>query len=128
MVEPTEGPRTAVLVLAVGSGARYRPDVSSLFKTLPDPAAPARRDRARVDPWIVALGALAGLLVLGGTVTVAVGLHVVGGFEGTVLGQDQRFDTGVATAIVGGAAIALGVLVGTCWLVLGSVSRVRRPA
>lgn len=74
---------------------------------------------------MVALGGLAGLLVLAGVIAVAVSLNTIGDFGGTVLGQDQRFDAAVATAIAGGAAIVLGVVVGAAWLVLGAV-RFRR--
>jgi hypothetical protein len=74
------------------------------------------------NPWKVALGILAGALVLGGIIAASVGLNTVGDFEGTVLGQDQRFDEAVATAILGAGAIFLGITVGAAWLVLCAIS------
>jgi uncharacterized membrane protein len=75
---------------------------------------------------MVALGVLAAVLLLGGCITVATGLGAMTRFEGFVLGHDENFDSAVATAMVGGCAIVLGILVGTCWLVIGAVRRERR--
>lgn len=102
--------------------------MSSLFKLTPD----ADRDvdagpRFVVgNPWRAALGALAGVLVVGGLIAVMVGLSALQRFQDTVLGQSPEFDQGAIAAIVGAAAIALGVLIGACWLVLGAVVHDRR--
>jgi hypothetical protein len=74
-----------------------------------------------MNPWMVALGTLAGALVLGGIITAMIGLNTVGNFGDNALGQNQRFDDAVAVAIVGGAAIFLGITVGAAWLVLGAI-------
>jgi ABC-type Fe3+ transport system permease subunit len=99
--------------------------VSSFFRTLSESGAGPSR-RLGLNPWTVALGVLAVVLVLGGLITVAVGLGTMEHFEDFVLGQDEKFDSAVATAVVGGVAILLGIVVGTCWLVLGAVKRERR--
>ena len=101
--------------------------MSSFLQVVPESDADSGQAAARmVNPWMAALGVLAGLLLLGGVVTVAVGLSITGTWDDTVLGQNQGYDGGVATAIVGGAAIVLAVLVGACWLVLGAVALNRR--
>ena len=74
-----------------------------------------------VNLWRVALGVLAAVLLVGGAVTATIGLRTISDFDGTVLGQDATFDGGVATAIVGGVAILLGVAVGSCWLIIGAL-------
>jgi hypothetical protein len=78
------------------------------------------------NPWMLAIAVVSGVLIVGGAITVAVGLADLAHYDNTVLGQDVHFDAAVATAIVGGAAILLGVLVGTCCLVLGAVGWDRR--
>jgi hypothetical protein len=96
-------------------------------KSLLDPDGPSVLELVpNANYWKAALGILAGVLVLGGIIAAGIGLSIVGDFGGTVLGQDQRFDEGVAAAIVGGAAIFLGVLVGAAWLVLGAIGWRRR--
>lgn len=101
--------------------------MSSFFQLLPDADVESEPVRGRsVDPWRAAVGVLAAVLLVGGVIAVAVGLSILGGWENTVLGQSPVYDGGVATAIVGGAAIVLSVLVGTCWLVLGAIGAGRR--
>jgi hypothetical protein len=101
--------------------------MTSFFQTVQTGDAEAAAvTRVAVNPWKAVLGVLALVLLLGGMITVAAGLSVVGNFANTVLGEDQRFDAAVATAIVGGVAILLGIVVGTCWLVLGALGWTRR--
>lgn len=101
--------------------------MSSFFQTVPARDTDAAPATALVlNWWMVALGALAAVLVVGGVITVAVGFSTIGRYEDTVLGQIAEFDEAVAVAIVGGAAIVLGIVVGACWLVLGAIGRSRR--
>ena len=96
--------------------------MSSLFQTVPEHDADAATDTAAApNPWMIWLGVLAGVLLLAGVITVMIGLGGVANFEDVVLGQSEAFDQAVATAVVGGVAILLGVMVGTCWLVLGAI-------
>ena len=99
--------------------------MTSFFQTVRDEDAAPSVLRT-LNPWTAALGVLAAVLLVGGLITTAVGLHVIGTFDGTVLGDDQRFDEAVATAIVGGVAILLSVLVCASWLLLGAIGWGRR--
>ncbi len=101
--------------------------MSSFFQTVPEREAESAPIAAGwVNPWTAALAALAGVLLLGGVIAVAVGFGIMGGWTDTVIGQAPGFDQGAAAAIVGAAAIGLGILVGTCWLVLGALGWSRR--
>jgi hypothetical protein len=101
--------------------------MSSFFQTAPprDPeATPAPR---RVgNPWTAALAVLATVLVLGGVIAVIAGFGLMASSGDAVLGQSPGFDDGFAAAVVGGAVIVLGIVVGTCWLVLGALGWSRR--
>lgn len=78
------------------------------------------------NPWTIALAVAAGVLLVAGAITTGIGLAEVGKYEGTVLGQIAGFDAAVATAIVGGVSIMLGIAVGTCVLVLAAFAWERR--
>ena len=85
--------------------------MSSFFQTAAtrDPDAPPA-PRLVLNPWMVGLGSLAGVLVLGGLITVVVGLGAVFNFQDVVLGMSAQFDQAAVTAAVGGVAIVLGAI------------------
>lgn len=73
-----------------------------------------------VNPWFTALGISAALLLVGGAITAAVGIGQANEYGNAVLGTVPGFDAGIGIAVVGGAAVLLGVVIGACWLVLGA--------
>jgi uncharacterized membrane protein HdeD (DUF308 family) len=83
--------------------------MSSFFQTVKSPDSEAAMPAAAQNPWVLALGVLSGVLLLSGLITVMIGLSAL-----RVL------------SLVGAAAIVLGIVVGTCWLVLGAVRWDRR--
>jgi hypothetical protein len=106
---------------------QYLRHVSSFFATTgPSETDTTRPSAAVPNPWKVVLGVLAGVLLLGGVIALTVGLATIGQFPETVEGEPATFDHGAVTAVAGGIAIVLGVVVGTCWLVLGALAHDRR--
>ncbi len=96
-------------------------------KSLLDADGPSVLELAPVvNPYTAVLAVLAVVLLIGGVITASIGLGTAGQFDGAVLGQSQGYDQAVATAVVGGATIVLGVLVGTVWLVVGAAGWYRR--
>jgi hypothetical protein len=100
--------------------------MSSFLQTVRSPDDGSATTPVVRNPWGLALGALAGVLLLAGLITVVVGVSALGNFDGVRLGVLPAFDEAAAVTVVGAAAIVLGIVVGACWLVVGAVHWDRR--
>lgn len=83
--------------------------MSSFFQTVRSPDDEQSVPAAARNPWFLALGVVSGVLLVVGLLTAMVGLSELGVIPDAAA-----------------AAFVLGIVVGTCWLVLGAVRWDRR--